>query len=171
MNNLIELDLAGVTTKYMTPAAYSITFTQSGAQVGIPSALTTSALALDANTAAWVFAAVRKLDTLGRLKRNWDSHDGLPLTPGAKKITFDALGWLRNQDLPVPGIFLRSGGTVQIEWNLDGKTLELGLGERGISEYLKVDQQGIVDEVEDVEYANDEARAKLQTLADWLKNA
>jgi hypothetical protein len=128
---------------------------------------TSGLLALDAQTATWVLKVLRKLESLGSLQRNWDSHDGLPLSRKAQQTTVDALEWLKHQDLPVPAVVLGSGGTVHLEWRTNGKELEVGFNEHGLAEYLKVDSDGCWEEGEDV---NEEIREKLVALAGWLKN-
>src|SRR5438128_1809039 len=135
MNEILEFDLEsrGVTTKFTPPTSvYSFVFTSQRAQIAFPCPSSTSnALALDADTARWVVEAGKKLEALARLRRNWDSYDGLPLSPNAKQITFDALGWLKYQDLPVPAVVLGSGGTVHLEWYSKGKELEIGFEDNG----------------------------------------
>jgi hypothetical protein len=173
MRDLIEFDLAalGVTTKYTPPSmlpSYSIVFSKQGAQVKLPPGLTARALVLDADTAQWVVEAARKLESLGKLKKNWDSYDGLPLSPGARRMTFDALGWLRMQDLPVPYVVLGSAGTVHLEWHSHGKKLEIGFDGQGAIEFLKVDRSGNWEENENV---NTDVRKKLESLTEWLRNA
>lgn len=167
MNDIIEFDLAGrgVTTQF-TPPSYSMSFAEGALQVALPhDSTTSSAIALDANTAIWVLEAMKKLESLGRHRRNWDSYDGLPLSPSAKRMTFDALGWLMHQDLPVPAVVLGSGGTVHLEWRSNGKELEIGFGNHGTVEYLKVDEVGNYEEEEEI---NSEVRNKVTKLAEWL---
>jgi hypothetical protein len=166
MNEILELDLPAraITTEF-TPPTYSIVFTNQGAQVNVPMTSTSNALALDADTAAWVFEAAKKLDSLGKLRRNWDSYDGLPLSPGAKRITFDALGWLKHQDLPVPAVVLGSGGTVHLEWYSNGKELELGFGESNRMEFCKIDSHGHVEEGDE----DQDICSTLTILTEWLR--
>lgn len=140
-----------------------------GVQVMLASS-TCNNLAIDARTANWVIRVVKKLDAIGRLERNWDSHDGLPVSAKAKRITFDALQWLKCQDLPVPAVVLGSGGTVHLEWSSNGKRLEVGFGDRGIDEYFKVDQHGEVEENDTADFPDAEVRERLEAFAEWLKN-
>lgn len=172
--DLMELGSIGATTQSFRPVNYAFSLSTSTTpqasvpviQVHMPST-TSGLLALDVQTASWVLQVLKKLESFGRLKRNWDSHDGLPLSTEAKRTTFDALGWLKNQELPVPTVVLGSGGTVHLEWRANGKELEVGFDDRGIAEYLKVESDGCWEEGEDVD---EEIREKLITLAEWLKN-
>jgi len=167
------MEMSGATIRSTKPASYGVCIsTSSMAHTSGPviqihmDVNARELLVLDAETANWVIKAARKLEALGQLKRNWDSHDGLPLSQEAKRMTFDALKWLKNQDLPVPAVVLGSGGTVHLEWRSKGKELEIGFDDRGFAEYLKVDSHGEMEEEEDI---NDEIREKLMTLVEWLK--
>jgi hypothetical protein len=167
---LIEL---GATTRSTRPTNYSFSLATFDECIGRPLILVLmpstagELLALDAQTATWVIQAIKKLESLGRLQRNWDSYDGLPLSPAAKRTTFEALGWLKNQELPVPAVVLGSGGTVHLEWRSNGKELEIGFDNCGVTEYLKVDDQG---QCEEGEGAHEEIQEKIIKLAEWLKN-
>jgi hypothetical protein len=163
-----------VATKYSPPINYGMTLssaTTAGFAVHplISVILPSAFLPLTGDTAPWVLEAVKKLDAIGKLRRGWDSYDGLPLSAGAKRMTFDALEWLKGQNLPVPAVVLGSSGTVNLEWRTNGKELELelGLGEGGAIEYVKVDAQGEMEE--GVESAAIEER--LRTLTDWLRRS
>src|SRR6267142_667268 len=59
----------------------------------------TEALSLSSDTADWVIEAVKKLNALGQLNRGWDSYGGSPISAAARRVTFDALEWLKNQIL------------------------------------------------------------------------
>jgi hypothetical protein len=172
MSDLLEFNLTnrGVTTKFAAPTGiYSLVLTSNVAKITLPcGSATASNLAFEADTAKWVLVAAKKLEALGKLGRNWDSHDGLPLSAGARLMTFDALGWLRKQDLPVPAVVLDSAGTVHLEWRSHGKKLEIGFDDRETIEYLKVDKAGSWEEEENV---NTDVRKKLESLAEWLRNS
>ena len=128
---------------------------------------TSDALDLREGAAAyWAFEAAKKLENLGALRQNWDSYGGLPLSPTAKRITFDALGWLKNQDLPVPAVVLGSAGTVHLEWRSKGRELEIGFGPAETIEFVKIDNQGHIEEGE----ADAEIRQRLRLLTSWLMN-
>lgn len=171
MDELLQLDLKsrGVTTQFTAPTSeYSIVFSDLGARITLPFSSTTGALAFDAETADWVFAAARKLENIAKLKRNWDSYDGLPLSPVARQTTYDALDWLKHRDLPVPAVVLGSAGTVHLEWYFQGKELEIGFENDGTVEYCKIENDGRADEGQ--EKQNYEIKKRLMQLAKWLGN-
>jgi hypothetical protein len=170
MSEILEFDLnsRGVTTQFTAPVTYSIVFYGQSARLNLPSVSTSSALALDADTAPWVFETAKKLERLGQLPQNWDSYGGFRLSDGAKLMTLDALGWLRKQDLPVPAVVLGSAGTVHLEWRSHGKKLEIGFDDENTIEYLKVEASGVWEEDENV---NTDVQEKLESLAEWLRNS
>ena len=122
---------------------------QSLSTVGIfcqqPSAVTTVSLNLT-NVAPWVRIAARKLASLEVHKEGWDSYGGHALTPRARDITVQVLGWLNSEELPVPAVVLGSGGTVQLEWRTRGRKLDVDLGEGEEIEFFMIDQEGHIDE-------------------------
>ena len=118
---------------------------QSLASIGVfgqhPSAVTTVSLNL-AQAARWVQVAAYKLESLGEHQVGWDSHGGLPLTSEARNITVMAIGWIDQEELPVPAVVLGSAGTVQLEWRLKNNKLEVDLGNGQEIEYFMRDSQG-----------------------------
>jgi hypothetical protein len=103
-------------------------------------------LAFTSNTAAWVFEAARKLESLGKLKTGWDSYGGRPLNMKSRAITVAALSWLSLQDLPTPAVVLGSEGDVHFEWRARGRELELDLGNAQRLGFVKVHPDGEVEE-------------------------
>src|SRR5580765_7878617 len=89
---------------------------------------------------------LKRIDALRRLQRGWDSHDGLPLSADGHRIALDFLTGIRHHDLPVPRVVLASGGTLQFEWRLNSKELEIGCGESSTLEYVKVAAKSNVEE-------------------------
>lgn len=118
-------------------------------------------LAVGTRIPTWINEAILKLEKLSQLPRNWDSYDGLPLSPSLKWLAHDALIDLKNQEMPVPAVVLASDGTVHFEWRRAGKSLTIGCGEHGSLEYSKMDEQGHIEEGET-------AVAKLRSLAKWV---
>jgi hypothetical protein len=125
----------------------------------------TSRSTVELDTAApWVFGAVRRLESLGRLQHGWDSHRGRPLKPKAKDLTIQTIQWLNREDLPVPNVALGSDGTVQLEWRVGGKELDIDVGDGDVVEYVKYDRQGNTEEGRVEQNTPDE----LCGLAQWL---
>jgi len=121
-------------------------------------------LDLSGDTAGWVIEAVKKLESLGRFRANWDSYGGLPLTPRVKSFTIQVLGWLRKSELPVPAVVLGSAGNVQLEWRANGKELDVELRDDNSIEYVRASADGSIEDAE-VAKALPETLSKL-TL--WL---
>jgi hypothetical protein len=160
------LDL-GVDTKYQGRVEYGFSLSDRYAPaitVFLSPSSATEALSLNSDTADWVLAAVKKLDALGRLHKGWDSYGGLPISAEARRVTFDALEWLKCRPLPIPQVVLGSNGDVSLEWRAKGRELELGFGESGKVGYVKVDPQGEIEEGEEEK----EVRTKLASLTSWL---
>jgi len=126
---------------------------------------TSGALDLSAVDAQWVVEAARKLEALGHLRANWDSYGGKPLNQGIKKFTVQVLKSLRNEDLPIPAVVLGSGGTIQLEWHVKQKELEVELRDDNTIEFMKVLQNGDTTEGE----ARDNVAAALRGLSRWLQ--
>lgn len=115
-------------------------------------------------TQEWVGQAARKLEVIGTLRYDWDSYGGSPLKPQARAFTFTVLRWLSREDLPTPEVGLASNGTVQLEWRVGGKELDVGIGEGDQIEFVTVDVLGQI-----VEGREDSAPGvKLRDLTHWL---
>ncbi len=121
-------------------------------------------LLLRGTTAPWVIDAAKKLEALGRLPTGWDSYGGLPLDSHAKTLTVSALGWLEDKNLPVPAVVLGSAGTVQLEWRVKGRELEIELGKNETVEFVKLAPEGVVEEGEE----KTNLPQRLRSLTWWL---
>lgn len=163
MNPLLELSF----TQSSRPDWFSglaVSYRQPQVQVMYSGATSTDTIDLSGDTASWVVEAAKKLEALGRFQTGWDSYDGLPLRPGAKRLTLQVLGWLRKDELPIAAVVLGSAGTVQLEWCAKGKELEIELRDNDIIEYVKMLPNG---EIEEGEAASDLSE-KLLDLTGWL---
>jgi hypothetical protein len=159
-NDLLEF---GVTTRYC-PSATRISYTSPWGMVVEHTAITGSTLAMSGTSAPWVLDAAKKLEAIGKLPAGWDSHGGLTLDPNARKLTASVLGWLGNDNLPVPAVVLGSGGTVQLEWRAKGKELEIELGNDNTIEFVMVNPGGEIEEG----HQNVGLPQKLRGLTWWL---
>jgi hypothetical protein len=136
----------------------------------LDSATTTNAagaLNLSGDTAGWVIEAAKKLESLGRFRKDWDSYGGLPLKRGANHLTLNVLRWLRTDELPVPSVVLGSGGTVQLEWRAKGKELEIELRDNDTIEFVKIFPSGDIEEGE----AASDLSGKLRDLTLWFRRS
>ncbi len=127
-------------------------------------AITSGTLILSGSSAPWVMDAAKKLEALGKLPPGWDSYGGLTLDANARRLTVSALGWLGNQDLPVPAVVLGSGGSVQLEWKAKGRELDIELGKNETIQFVKVKEGGDILEGEEKAHLPQ----KLRDLTWWL---
>lgn len=112
----------------------------------------------------WLVQAKEKLNALARLPANWDSHDGLPLQPAIFDAALAVLGWLERQELPVPGVVLGSAGTVQFEWQCDGRELQIEILTPAAIGWLKISVDGSMEERRDEPSSPEQVRR----LIEWL---
>lgn len=86
------------------------------------------------------------LDKLAKLPANWDAEGSRPLEgtsiDGAKHIA----AVTAEQPIQQPHIVPISGGTVQLEWHIGNRLLELEILPDGSVEYLRLDEAGQADE-------------------------
>jgi len=101
-----------------------------------------------ASVAAWVFEVAKKLDALGKLRPDWDSHGGLSLNQKSRDLTLNMLGWLASEELPTPAVVLGSAGNVCLEWRAKGRELEVDLGDGEKIAFVKVFPDGSIEEGE-----------------------
>ncbi|GEM_PF-5937489 len=119
---------------------------------------------VQASEMEWINNTLQKLGNLSQFPANWDSYGGLPLDPFVRDKAVTYLGWLEKEDLPTPDVFLGSGGTVQFEWQIRGKALELEIKKPGTIAWLKVFPN---EEMEEGEIARPNA-GDLSQLTHWL---
>ena len=117
------------------------------------------------STAAWVLETVKKLEVLERLQPGWDSHGGLPLNPGSLRLTLNLLNWLASDELPAPAVVLGSEGNVHLEWRMEGRELEMELGQGERIAFVKVYPNGRIEESESTANLPEEVRG----LTSWLR--
>ncbi|MBI3407916.1 MAG: hypothetical protein HY040_06115 [Planctomycetes bacterium] len=141
---ILDIGTTGSTSTY--PVSFGAT--GSWGMLVQHAAVSNQVLILKGNSAPWVLEAAKKLEELGKLHRGWDSYDGLPLDSSARRLTVNALGWLGNDNLPVPSVVLCSGGTVQLEWRTKGRELEIELGKDEAIEFAKIYPSGDIEEGE-----------------------
>ncbi len=116
--------------------------------------------------AIWRVKALKKLDEIGRLQENWDSYGGLPLKPEVREAAIRLLHKIGATELPVPGVVLGSAGTVQFEWQANGRELEVEVLADGRIGFLKVWEGSQMEEGE-LESSSDPGVGRL---IDWLLN-
>jgi hypothetical protein len=117
-----------------------------------------------AEAPAWVQKTLEKIEAASRFKENWDSYGGKPLRSDVRAAAVRLLNHLQTENLPVPAVVLGSGGTVQFEWQVDGRELEVEVLPDGRLDCLKVwpDEQ-----MEEREIGSGDL-VELRELTQWL---
>ena len=94
----------------------------------------------------WKRHARAKLEQIGDLPDNWDGYGSPAPTPNVLEFVRRALDSLNCEDLPEATIGPESGAAVFVEWEWEGKALELHfLSDRSV-EYLTEDADGTEDD-------------------------
>ena len=79
----------------------------------------------DVNSPRWIRSLERKLNSFRALQKNWDSYGAYPIDEGALENAMQFLNSALFSGLEKPQIAPISSGGVHIEWESDGKALEL----------------------------------------------
>jgi hypothetical protein len=125
----------------------------------------TSPLAV-ATVPDWLVETLKKLEKLSQLPHNWDSYGAQPVRPDVLGLSVRILGSLEEEDLPVPLVTAGSSGTVQLEWEVEGRGLEMEILGEGRVGYLKVHPDGRMEEGE-----VSPLQEGLRDLLRWLLDA
>ncbi len=125
---------------------------------------TVEVLPLESKPPIWLTEALQKLDDLAALDEDWDSYGGKPLSPAIYNAASMMLASLEFDELPVPCVTLCSAGTVQLEWQLNGRELEVEVVSPTRLRSLRVFPDGTMDEQE-IAYSTTDA---LRHRTRWL---
>jgi hypothetical protein len=95
----------------------------------------------------WLSSALADVARIADLPHNWDGHGSPVLGAKEREHVTKLLSSIDNADLPAPNIVPISGGGIQIEWQHNGRELELEI-EAGSEDliFLKVYQDGTTEE-------------------------
>lgn len=96
----------------------------------------------------WLLETLKQLERLSQLPPDWDSYGAEPVKPEILGTSMRLLGAIDRADLPVPHVSAGSSGTVQLEWQIRGRSLELEIVDDETAEYLKLGQDGSAEEGE-----------------------
>jgi hypothetical protein len=118
-----------------------------------------------AEASSWLRAAQRKISELAQLTENWDSYGSHPIQRVAIERASDAIGCLSTINLPAPQIFPVPGGGLQLEFEQDGRELEIEFFPDGSTEYLMVASNGEMREGS----IPSGSKGDLYRLAFWLQ--
>jgi len=121
---------------------------------------------LDINSPRWIHAFESKLDTFRSYRAGWDSY-------GASTISEDALESARRfldsalfSDLEKPFVAPTSTGGIHVEWNRDGKALELEFVSLTELHYFYSDSSSTVEKEEELFSDFEEARVAVRDFAE-----
>jgi hypothetical protein len=78
------------------------------------------------------------LQNLAHLNPNWDGHGSPPINPSLISQAERILAAIETEASPVPHICPVPGGGVQLEWQHNGRELEIELLPDGSAQYLTV---------------------------------
>lgn len=95
-----------------------------------------------ARATPWLRAALHKISELARLAENWDSYNSRPIQSAAIEQASKAIESLSDVNLPAPQIFPVPGGGLQLEFEQDGRELEIEFLPDGSTAYLMVANNG-----------------------------
>ncbi len=126
-------------------------------------ALTRKAYKVDLDK-PWQFEAMKKLENLAALPKGWDSYGGEPLRADVRDLAARLIGWIEMDDLPVPAVVLGSAGTVQFEWKHKGRELEVEVLSGDSLGFLKVSEDGDMEEGRVVRDLPDASRGLIRWL-------
>ena len=113
----------------------------------------------------WLTSALTHVAQIAQLPHNWDGDQSPPLAAKEREHITKLLSSIDNADLPEPTIVPISGGGMQIEWQHEGRELELEIvAESEDLIFLKVYQDGTMEEnaypIADLD--------RTKELLDWL---
>lgn len=118
-----------------------------------------------ARSTPWLRAAQQKISELARLAENWDSYGSRPIQSSAIEQASKAIEYLSDISLPPPQIFPVPGGGLQLEFEQDGRELEIEFLPDGSTEYLMIASNGEMREGS----IPSGSKGDLYRLAYWLQ--
>jgi hypothetical protein len=130
-----------------------------------PSSLAGNSVTPVVYATAWLREAQHKVFELTQLRENWDSYGSRRIQQAAIEQTSAALRHLSMINLPSPQIFPVPGGGLQLEFEQDGRELEIEFLPDGSTEYLMVDSNGEMREGS----IPTGSKGDLYRLAYWLQ--
>lgn len=113
----------------------------------------------------WLTKAKSDLEQIRKLPANWDGYMSPPISQDIAKSAEDFLNSLEYEDLPLPFVAPISGGTVQFEWKVQNRELEVEVVNGQTLGFLKVENGEPISEGEITDFS------EIQTLIHWLKAA
>jgi len=84
-----------------------------------------AALAFDNIPPKWMAPVLRRCTDLVQLGDNWDTYGGERVKPSLAIAGCDLLTRLMQEETPIPQVVATPRGSIQFEWHLQGRYLEL----------------------------------------------
>lgn len=118
----------------------------------------------------WLVQSLRRLDSVAGLSPDWDGEGSLP--PDAQIVASAAnlLQYLQRDDVPVPFICPIAGGSIQLEWSLRGREVEMELLDERTVAFLRAEETSAGPQLESGEYSITDIN-KSRELLDWIAAA
>ena len=113
----------------------------------------------------WLDRAMCDVAQLESLPNDWDGEGSPPPPPLLLATARSLLTSLRYEQIPNPFVAPLSGGGLQLEWQYEGRELEIVLWEPTTFEYLKVSSD---ESMEEGQYTARDFSA-LDGLIEWLR--
>lgn len=83
---------------------------------------------------AWLRPVIEDLESLSRLKENWDTYGAPRINDGCIKDALSLLEEVQGDSSPAPSCVPTSEGGIQLEWHRNGVDLEIEISPQGTVE-------------------------------------
>jgi hypothetical protein len=112
----------------------------------------------------WLKAILPAVEKIESLPENWDTYGSPPPSP---KLTSEILRFLKDSemDFPTPAVVPGSGGSVQLEWYIEDRELEIEFPPTGPLEFLKTNLN--TNQQEGGEFSRQDVWT-LRSLLGWI---
>lgn len=77
--------------------------------------------------AGWLYPVLARIQELDRLREDWDSYGGRPISGAVLEQTLRVLAATMEDDTPTPWIVPTSDGGVQLEWHDEPRSFEVSI--------------------------------------------
>lgn len=94
----------------------------------------------------WQIQGIKRLKEVFLLRENWDSYGSRPPTEEAANAAIDLITGVDLDYFVAPRVVPVSGGGIQLEWEINARSLELEIFDDGTIEYLRTENGRPLDE-------------------------
>lgn len=120
-----------------------------------------------ASESLWLTKAKSDLEQMKKMSANWGGYKSSPISPDLAKIAEDFLNCLEYEDIPTPFVTPLVSGSVQFEWKIQNRELEVDIINKTTIGFLKI-ENGIPISEREVDI-ND--LSEIYNLIHWIKVA